>query len=187
MLQAYFRADGVYKTGVIQPFPIERVSPVDAARGIAPRFIRDVRGEGPAIAPYPANPDVAAGMTPRASGLMGFFGRARARRALRGLRDGANITAQTQAAVNQAIAPPSVQSTAGARPVIATPPPVGPMVASPAASNVFNRSYRQNRLFSAYRAMLQREKAWASGSVWDATRANARVMRVSSGSLPRVY
>lgn len=55
----HMRPDAVIKTGVIEPYWIRQVSPVDVARHTIDPFIASVRGPGPAVSPYPSPEDMA--------------------------------------------------------------------------------------------------------------------------------
>jgi hypothetical protein len=50
----HYRPDGVERTGVIEPYDIQRYSPVDVARHTIDPFINGVRPPGPAVAPTPS-------------------------------------------------------------------------------------------------------------------------------------
>lgn len=54
-----WRPDAITRTGVVQPMWIRQLSPVDAATHTIDPFIASVRGQGPAVSPYPAPEDVA--------------------------------------------------------------------------------------------------------------------------------
>lgn len=50
----HYRPDAVERTGVIEPYDVQRYNPVDVARHTIDPFIQGVRAPGPAVAPQPS-------------------------------------------------------------------------------------------------------------------------------------
>jgi len=184
------RADRITRTGVIDPYYVRQISPVDVARMTINPFLQSVRGNGPAVVEA-INPQAIAAAAQQVAEQFknGGLGAVQIGRGgpvatnLKAMRPGNDLISRIAAAAKQlARGIPTVMQEPGARAIVVRPALPRRPVVDPSGPNVVAQVARQapsgRPFFNAGQAMYRQNLAFAQGNIWQQLAARQYVMRL---------